>query len=213
MTRERLLLRGAGRLGPLVGLGFLAALLLLRFGRPIFTQPLLAAALLAALAVWAWWTRDRWWHAVAELGVDGIAFDGRRGKLPRFLRWSEIRAVERAGERLTLRTSTGPLVVEPFDPEAFHAGVTAHLEAYRRRPRVEVPHRLLAEDPDEGAYRDPSLPGDVLVRVAADPGLDDELRALAAELAVEAGERRALEELAEATADPAMRAYLDKLLG
>ncbi len=211
MTRERALLRGAGA-ASIVVLGLVTVVLLLRLGRPIFARPVLAAALFVAAVVWAWMRRERWWHASAELGLDGVAFGGRKGKLPRFLRWSDVRDVSLRGDQVLFHTSRGPIEVQPLDPRTFATQVQSRLEAFRRRDRVEVPHQLLAEDPDEGVYRQASLPSDVLVRVATDPSLDDELRALAAELAARAGERGALEELAEETADPAMRAYLDKLL-
>lgn len=212
MSRERLLLRGAGGKAPLVALALLLTVVLLRLGRPLFARPLLATGLLGVAAAWAWLRRDRWWRATAELGADGIAFGGRKGRLPTFLRWSEVEEVQRRGDQVLLVTTRGPLSLAPLDPETFVARVRAKLEAFRHRERAQVPHQLLAEDPDEGVYRQAALPGDVLVRVARDPSLDDELRALAAELAAEAGERHALEELAEETADPAMRAYLGKLL-
>ncbi|MEM9069302.1 MAG: hypothetical protein AAGE52_12385 [Myxococcota bacterium] len=212
MSRTDLELRGEGSLFS-VAMLVLPFLLLILMGRFLFTQPWLGTVTLLCLAALVYKTRNAWWNAVAVVGSDGIALRGRRGKRPALIRWREVRAITLEGPDVVIhRKDAAPVALQPVrNLKGCEILLRRRWEEFQDRPAVAIPRELSGDEP-EGVYRTATTTPAVLVRVAADPALDDELRARAAEMAAERGEQSALRDLADETADPAMRAFLEGLL-
>ena len=153
-------------------------------------------------------------QAHAVVGADGIGFPRAQphGRPP-FVPFSDVMRVDRVDPLLdlpaavTIHTKNGQhRLARLRDAESFLTATNAALEAYRARPKFEIP--VL---PETTQYRVATLPRERLLQIAADPAAGPKVRVRAAELAAEDGAGAALGELAEATADPAVAQELTRL--
>ena len=183
--------------------------------RAVLAHPLLAMGFVAGFGMLAYWSaRLLLGRAFVLVGIDGMTFERARG-LPRFVPWSEVSAIERTESAvLIVRTKGDALRIDRVqDALALARDARAHWLRYQKRGATEVPAALLEQVIAPAGYRDVSLPPQVLVRVLEEPSADVEIRAFAAELAVEAGEKERVREAMEVTAEPDLRRYLKKLVG
>lgn len=185
--------------------------------RAVLAHPLLAIGFVAGLGMLAYWcARLLLARAWVVVGIDGMTFEGsRHSDFPRFLPWHEVEEIERDEGSITIERKAGdPLLIERVhDSLSLLRDARDHLHRYEKRGAQEVPAVLLEEVITDGGYRDVSVPGHVLVRVLEEPSADVEIRAFAAELAIQAGEEERVREAAELTAEPDLRRYLKKLVG
>lgn len=162
--------------------------------------------------------------ARASVGADGLATE-RCKKVPRFVPWSSVHDVfveshsilERHRgsdtparfDALCLRLNNGDLIRIPrvHDAQGLLDASLEALEAWRAREPIDVPESLHA-DSGHDAYREAAIPTPLLVRVAQEPDVDEEVRVRAAKRAASAGGKAALKEVVDVMADREMRKKL-----
>ena len=214
-NRQQLFFQGHKRRLNTVLMGVFLIIFLLCAGRFLFVRPLLGGLSLLIISTALWKVRSYWTKIVADLGIDGIAFERNRGPLPHFVPWKQVQEIVREGQDLLIITTrTKPIRVRPFgNPEHTFSILKAHRTRFQNRHKTEVPQSLRIEmQSKDGAYRTQNPPAEILVRVASDPHHETAIRIRAAELAVENGKRNEIEEVARQSANPTMRKHLEELL-